>query len=210
MPSTTVESQFAFLISCIRHANNGKVDFDKVAKECNVTSKGAAAKRYERLMKANGLHQPAHSNRDVPISSAPRKNPSDSSDKGKKRTFAEHQSEADNGDDDEELPKGKTEPKSESAKEERRNSVMVKQEVSQMDGAYDVPMDGVLQYSQVPGYFEDEKLFNNGSNPRMFKDESESKHAEFAKMDYGSFEMNSVGLAAQSSKEMSDSIVIAD
>ena len=59
MPPTTIESQFQFLISCIRHANNGKVylttvthvvqqltrsqvDFEKVAKECSVTSKGAA------------------------------------------------------------------------------------------------------------------------------------------------------------------------
>ncbi|KAL9608174.1 MAG: hypothetical protein Q9167_006978 [Letrouitia subvulpina] len=45
-----------FLISCIRHSNVGKINFGKVAEECGIVSKGAAAKRYERLMKAHGLH----------------------------------------------------------------------------------------------------------------------------------------------------------
>ncbi|KAI0906537.1 hypothetical protein F4823DRAFT_631382 [Ustulina deusta] len=47
--------QFRFLISCIRHSSAGKVDFEEVRKECNIISKGAAAKRYERLMKAHGI-----------------------------------------------------------------------------------------------------------------------------------------------------------
>ncbi|KAI0484185.1 hypothetical protein GGR56DRAFT_679607 [Xylariaceae sp. FL0804] len=58
MPGTTdVESQYRFLISCIRHSNSGKVDFEAVAAECGIVSKGAASKRYERLMKAHGINQ---------------------------------------------------------------------------------------------------------------------------------------------------------
>ncbi|KAF7172645.1 hypothetical protein CNMCM5623_004795 [Aspergillus felis] len=47
-PDETVQ----FLLSCIRYSNSGKVDFNEVAKECNIVTKGAAAKRYERLIKA--------------------------------------------------------------------------------------------------------------------------------------------------------------
>ncbi|KAI0125000.1 hypothetical protein BJ170DRAFT_726708 [Xylariales sp. AK1849] len=54
MPLDT-ESQFKFLIACIKHSSNGKVDFNEVAKECEIVTKGAAAKRYERLMKAHGI-----------------------------------------------------------------------------------------------------------------------------------------------------------
>ncbi|PLB41542.1 uncharacterized protein BDW47DRAFT_122584 [Aspergillus candidus] len=42
-----------FLLSCVRHSNNGKINFEEVATECGITSKGAAAKRYERLVKAH-------------------------------------------------------------------------------------------------------------------------------------------------------------
>ncbi|RJE19929.1 hypothetical protein PHISCL_07732 [Aspergillus sclerotialis] len=54
--TTTVEEQFQFLISCIKHSREGKVNFEAVAQECDIISKGAAAKRYERLMKAHGIH----------------------------------------------------------------------------------------------------------------------------------------------------------
>ncbi|KAK7948823.1 uncharacterized protein PG986_009709 [Apiospora aurea] len=53
--SQDIESQFRFLISCIKHSNNGRVDFEAVRKECGVVTKGAAAKRFERLLKANGI-----------------------------------------------------------------------------------------------------------------------------------------------------------
>ncbi|MCJ1244214.1 hypothetical protein MMC30_001412 [Trapelia coarctata] len=59
MPRLNNDEQFKFLISCIRWSNNGKVDFTEVAKECKIVTKGAAAKRYERLMKAHNIHQPA-------------------------------------------------------------------------------------------------------------------------------------------------------
>ncbi|KAJ8119325.1 hypothetical protein ONZ43_g3702 [Nemania bipapillata] len=49
------DSQFRFLISCIRNSTAGKVDFEEVRKECDIISKGAAAKRYERLMKAHNI-----------------------------------------------------------------------------------------------------------------------------------------------------------
>lgn len=55
MPALDVDSQFKFLIVCIKHSTAGKIDFTEVAKECEIVSKGAAAKRYERLMKAHGI-----------------------------------------------------------------------------------------------------------------------------------------------------------
>ncbi|KAK8039597.1 hypothetical protein PG993_008008 [Apiospora rasikravindrae] len=55
MSPPDIESQFRFLISCIKHSNNGRVDFEAVRKECGVVTKGAAAKRFERLLKANGI-----------------------------------------------------------------------------------------------------------------------------------------------------------
>lgn len=162
-------------------------------------------------MKANNLHQPAHSMRDTTVSSTPRKNASDSSNKGKKRTFAEYESTGNNGDDDEELLKEKTEPKSEPVKEERRKSVTVKQEIPQLDGTDDIPMSGMLEYSQFLGHNEDEKPgFSNFLHAGMSEDESEGKHAGFGKTDYGTFGMRPVGSATQSSQAMSDSIVIAD
>ncbi|ODM15314.1 hypothetical protein SI65_09255 [Aspergillus cristatus] len=50
------DDQFQFLISCIRHSNNGKIDYTEVAKECSIVSRGAAVKRYSRLMKAHGIN----------------------------------------------------------------------------------------------------------------------------------------------------------
>ncbi|KAF7539898.1 hypothetical protein G7054_g1758 [Neopestalotiopsis clavispora] len=48
-------TQFQFLITCIKNSNAGKVDFAAVAEQLDIVSKGAAAKRYERLMKAHGI-----------------------------------------------------------------------------------------------------------------------------------------------------------
>ncbi|PKX89758.1 uncharacterized protein P174DRAFT_378484 [Aspergillus novofumigatus IBT 16806] len=52
MAPTNPDETVHFLLSCIRYSNSGKVDFNEVAKECNIVSRGAAAKRYERLLKA--------------------------------------------------------------------------------------------------------------------------------------------------------------
>ncbi|KAH8878832.1 hypothetical protein GQ53DRAFT_613459, partial [Thozetella sp. PMI_491] len=56
MPSMDTESQFKFLISCIKHSTAGKVNFSAVANELQIVSKAAAAKRYERLMKSHGVN----------------------------------------------------------------------------------------------------------------------------------------------------------
>ncbi|KAI8955206.1 hypothetical protein F4801DRAFT_574792 [Xylaria longipes] len=61
-PVLDTDSQFRFLISCIRHSTAGKVDFEEVRKECEIVSKGAAAKRYERLMKAHNIATGAAAN----------------------------------------------------------------------------------------------------------------------------------------------------
>ena len=96
-------------------------------------------------------------------------------------------------------------------KEERRKSVMIKQEMPQVDGAYDFPMGGMPQYSQFPGHDEDEKsVFSNFLHAGKFEDESEGKQAYLDKMDCGTFGMDAVGSATPSSKTMSDSILIAD
>ncbi|KAK6351083.1 hypothetical protein TWF718_004256 [Orbilia javanica] len=73
-PSTSADDQFLFLVSCIKNSNNGKVnsrplknirrylltriskpDFALVAKERGIVSRGAAAKRFSRLMAAHGI-----------------------------------------------------------------------------------------------------------------------------------------------------------
>ncbi|KAL1959062.1 hypothetical protein VTO42DRAFT_3303 [Malbranchea cinnamomea] len=56
MSRTSSDEQLNFLIKCVKHSNNGKVDFQAVADECGIVSKGAAAKRYERLLKSNGVN----------------------------------------------------------------------------------------------------------------------------------------------------------
>ncbi|KAK0706566.1 hypothetical protein B0T26DRAFT_756058 [Lasiosphaeria miniovina] len=55
MPSVDTESHFKFLLSCIRHSAAGKINFGAVADELNIVSKAAAAKRYERLLKAHDI-----------------------------------------------------------------------------------------------------------------------------------------------------------
>ncbi|KAF6820020.1 hypothetical protein CSOJ01_01088 [Colletotrichum sojae] len=52
---TDAEGQVTFLVHCIKYSNNGRVDFDSVAKELNIASKAAAAKRFERLLKGYGM-----------------------------------------------------------------------------------------------------------------------------------------------------------
>ncbi|KAL0941000.1 uncharacterized protein CTRU02_203763 [Colletotrichum truncatum] len=52
---TDAEGQVKFLVSCIRFSANGKVDFEAVANDCTIVSKAAAAKRFERILKAHGM-----------------------------------------------------------------------------------------------------------------------------------------------------------
>ncbi|KAF3216611.1 hypothetical protein TWF106_008238 [Orbilia oligospora] len=51
----SADDQFLFLISCVKNSNNGKPDFSLVAKERGIVSRGAAAKRFSRMMAAHGI-----------------------------------------------------------------------------------------------------------------------------------------------------------
>ncbi|EFW22914.1 conserved hypothetical protein [Coccidioides posadasii str. Silveira] len=42
MSRTSGEEQLNFLLSCVKHSNNGKVNFEAVATECEIVTKGAA------------------------------------------------------------------------------------------------------------------------------------------------------------------------
>ncbi|RFU33407.1 hypothetical protein B7463_g2930, partial [Scytalidium lignicola] len=102
MAPASNEEQFKFLISCIRYSNNGKVDFSEVAKECSIVSKGAAAKRYERLMKAHGISPSGTPTK--PASSRVTKTERRNSTSGaKKRKTEAFMGDENDGDDDEEF-----------------------------------------------------------------------------------------------------------
>ncbi|GAB7347888.1 hypothetical protein MBLNU459_g5413t1 [Dothideomycetes sp. NU459] len=57
MTTQAPEDQVKFLVACFRNANPkpGKIDWNAVAAECGIITSGAAAKRWERLLKANGI-----------------------------------------------------------------------------------------------------------------------------------------------------------
>ncbi|KAI1325926.1 hypothetical protein F5Y16DRAFT_400955 [Xylariaceae sp. FL0255] len=55
-PAVDQDSQVDFLVSCIQHGVNGKIDFEAVRQDCGIVSKGAAAKRYERILKTRGVN----------------------------------------------------------------------------------------------------------------------------------------------------------
>ncbi|KAF9877734.1 hypothetical protein CkaCkLH20_04869 [Colletotrichum karsti] len=52
---TDSEGQVKFLVNCIRFSNQGKIDYDAVAKECGIVSKAAAAKRFSRILLSHGM-----------------------------------------------------------------------------------------------------------------------------------------------------------
>ncbi|EAW08481.1 uncharacterized protein ACLA_032160 [Aspergillus clavatus NRRL 1] len=84
MPSTSNDETVQFLIACIKFSNSGKVDFAEVAKECNIVTKAAAAKRYERLMKAHNASPIAKgSASDTGTDASPKKTKSSPAKKGK-------------------------------------------------------------------------------------------------------------------------------
>ncbi|WYZ36573.1 hypothetical protein EsH8_II_000079 [Colletotrichum jinshuiense] len=63
---TDAEGQVKFLVNCIKYSQNGRVDFDAVATDCNIVSKAAAAKRFERILKAHGM-KPGELSKNGPI-----------------------------------------------------------------------------------------------------------------------------------------------
>ncbi|GAM86823.1 hypothetical protein ANO11243_048430 [Dothideomycetidae sp. 11243] len=52
----TPDDNIGILLSAIKQLS-GKIDFGLVAKDCNIVTAGAAAKRYSRLLKAHGVTQ---------------------------------------------------------------------------------------------------------------------------------------------------------
>ncbi|KAL8921994.1 MAG: hypothetical protein Q9208_005448 [Pyrenodesmia sp. 3 TL-2023] len=109
--SASADEQLKFLLSCIRYSVNGKIDFAEVASECSIISKGAAAKRYERLMKAHNIEKkPELLPRDASVASAKVRRgevkPGTTAAANKKRKILEAESPcpANNDDDDDEEP----------------------------------------------------------------------------------------------------------
>ncbi|KAL8951811.1 MAG: hypothetical protein Q9222_002227 [Ikaeria aurantiellina] len=103
----STEEHFKFLIACIRWSNGGKVNFDEVAKECNVVTKAAAAKRFERLMKAHGIEKASLSNSSSESPGTPTKKAATANGANtKKRKNAEIETNR-NGDDEESGQAGK-------------------------------------------------------------------------------------------------------
>ncbi|KAE9986233.1 hypothetical protein EG328_006236 [Venturia inaequalis] len=51
MPPISADDTVKFLIACITCKEGDKIDFEKVAFECQIVSKAAASKRYERIVK---------------------------------------------------------------------------------------------------------------------------------------------------------------
>ncbi|RAL66365.1 hypothetical protein DID88_006034 [Monilinia fructigena] len=82
------------------------VDFGQVAKECKIVTKGAAAKRYERMMRSHGIAPNAASIKPAPGSSSSSSGSTSAlrskSSGNKKRKFS---GEEENMDDDEESTK---------------------------------------------------------------------------------------------------------
>ena len=168
-------------------------------------------------MKANGIHQGAQSSGGTATSSLKRKATAESSNKGKKRTCTESESQDNTGDDDEGLSKGKTEPKEEPVKKERRKSTVVKQEepeeveMPQYDGADDGPVGGMMRYADTGDYREDKKgLFASLISSVKTEDESESKLWETGYLGSDAFGSGSAEMGVRENKAMGGSIVIAD
>ncbi|KAF7956920.1 hypothetical protein EAE96_004244 [Botrytis aclada] len=137
MAPASNEEQFKFLISCIRYSNNGKVDFGQVAKECKIVTKGAAAKRYERMMRSHGIAPNAASIKPAPGPySTPNSNPSapTSAPRGKssnkKRKFS---NEDENADDEEDSSSGQGSSRNKVKKEVKSEINAIKEEMYRED-----------------------------------------------------------------------------
>ncbi|KAL8721181.1 MAG: hypothetical protein Q9181_007760 [Wetmoreana brouardii] len=131
MSSPNTDELVKFLISCIRHGVNGKIDFESVAGECGIVSKGAAAKRYERLLKANNILPAAAINpRDASVASVKRNKPTTTIVKDvkaaaekKRKAIEGDNSPANNDDDDDEEPSPATAKKKRVKTEKKETSV---------------------------------------------------------------------------------------
>ncbi|CAD6453416.1 dbe785de-dbb2-42b2-bef1-45d9af559bde [Sclerotinia trifoliorum] len=126
-----------------------QVDFSQVAKECNIVTKGAAAKRYERLMRSHGIApnaasiKPAHSSSSstsVPTSASASASRNKSS-SSKKRKFSPEEENIDDDDDE-----------GEETSNQRLNRSRVKREVKSEMGARVNANYGIVKEE---GYRED-------------------------------------------------------
>ncbi|KAL8932793.1 MAG: hypothetical protein Q9211_006123 [Gyalolechia sp. 1 TL-2023] len=146
--SASADEQLKFLLSCIRYSVNGKIEFAQVANECSIVSKGAAAKRYERLMKAHGIHQQAAvSPRDASVAStkvkkAAAEGKTTPAAKGPKKRKAIEAETPSNNDEDDEEPSPLAKKKR--AKKEVKSEVKIEDEpetpLLQLDGSVDLPV----------------------------------------------------------------------
>ncbi|CEJ80476.1 hypothetical protein VHEMI00655 [[Torrubiella] hemipterigena] len=55
MSKADAADHIRFLVACIKSTGAGRPDFDQVAEQLGIVTRGAAQKRYERLIKAHGL-----------------------------------------------------------------------------------------------------------------------------------------------------------
>ncbi|KAL8824406.1 MAG: hypothetical protein Q9170_008168, partial [Blastenia crenularia] len=146
----SADDQLKFLLSCLRFSVSGKIDFTEVATECKIVTKGAAAKRYERLLKAHDIQPQSNpSPRDASVASTKVKKattttPTSKAAAAKKRKLIEAESTPNNDDDDEEpsplskKKKMKKEIQAEVKEEEPSLSDAVSTGMPQHDGASDM------------------------------------------------------------------------
>ncbi|KAM7183464.1 hypothetical protein V8F33_013574 [Rhypophila sp. PSN 637] len=102
MPGQDPEGQFKFLLACIKHSVAGKINFEAVAHELGIVSKAAAAKRYERLLKAHGIGVGGATGGRAPRAPVPAPAPKGAK-PTRKRKVAKREDD-DDDDDDEEIP----------------------------------------------------------------------------------------------------------
>ncbi|KAL8957306.1 MAG: hypothetical protein Q9193_005383 [Seirophora villosa] len=147
--STLPDEEVKFWVMCVRNSNNGKVDWAEVAKECNIVSPAAAAKRYQRSVRAVNLGKTATVNRRARLrkQAIEAKTQSEKADSGfaaalnKKRKMAEADTSAN---EHEHQDSASTPTKKQAIKEESHVKSAFQEEaanIPQSDGAYDmVPM----------------------------------------------------------------------
>ncbi|KAL8712740.1 MAG: hypothetical protein Q9220_002948 [cf. Caloplaca sp. 1 TL-2023] len=133
----STDEHFKFLIACIRWSNGGKVNFDEVAKECNIVTKAAAAKRYERLMKAHNIEKPSLSNPATNPSGTPAKKSATTNGTNSKKRKAETEAST-NGNADDEEP-------AQAAKGKKKRANIMKSEEESNDDDKDVSKNGIKE-----------------------------------------------------------------
>ncbi|KAL4741047.1 hypothetical protein BDV11DRAFT_168599 [Aspergillus similis] len=69
--SPSNDDHVVLLLSCIQHSDIQKIDFAAVAQQCNITTSGAAAKRYQRLLKAHREGKVNAGDNDAPTVAGP-------------------------------------------------------------------------------------------------------------------------------------------